>query len=739
LFTLTGQFFPSTINFHFILTHAQIVTFFAQRIFMIEILAQKTGLSATRIQKTLALFEQGATIPFIARYRKELTGGMDEVQLAELKQQYTKETDFQKRKAFVLESIQEQGKLSDELQNQIDACQDPAVLEDLYLPFKPKRNTKAEIARKKGLEPLAATLMAQKHSDIEYFAQRFVGQDKAESVKDALEGAGHIAAEWMSEHAHTRQRLRNLFERKAIIQSKRSTKGEDENETYALYYDFSEPVYKANSHRLLAIFRGENEKVLHVKIQPETELGLEQMERNYIKPYSTTEKWLKTIIKDAWKRLLAPSLENELRALLKEKADKKAIDIFSKNLEQLLMLPPMPGKRILAIDPGFRTGCKVVCLDENGNLLHNETIYPHPPQRETTAAMKKINTLVSQFQVDAIAIGNGTAGRETERFISRIRFNKDVVAVMVNENGASVYSASAVARKEFPQYDVTVRGAVSIGRRLTDPLSELVKIDPKAIGVGQYQHDVDQKALKESLDDVVMKCVNLVGVDIHSASAELLQYVSGLGPVLAKNIVDYRKEKGDILSRKELLSIPKLGPKAFEQCAGFIRVPQANNPLDNTAVHPESYGIVQQMAKRLKVELTALIRNETLLSQLNAQDFVTKEKGLDTIQDIITELKKPNRDPRQKIQRMDFDASINKVDDLKTGMKLPGIVTNITGFGAFVDLGVHQDGLIHISQMADGFVSDPHEHVSLNDYVEVEVLSIEKEKKRIGLKLLGKK
>ena len=706
---------------------------------MIDKLARQTGLSARSVQSTLRLFEDGASIPFIARYRKEQSGGLDEVQLTLLRDAWKAEQEFQHRKEFIISSIDEQGKLSAELHAQIESCEDKSELEDIYLPFKPKRNTKAELARMKGLEPLAATLMAQKHTDIEQLAYRFVGPDKADSIEDALQGAAYIAAEWVNEHQGIRKRLRRLFERSAIIRSKKSSKAKDEQQTYALYYDFEEAVYKSSSHRLLALFRGENEGILKVKIQPDSEEALRLLEDHFIKEYSTTASYIQAVLKDSWKRLLAPSLENELRVALKERADHKAIEIFSKNLEQLLMLPPMPGKRILAIDPGFRSGCKVVCLDENGNLLHNETIYPHPPQKQITQATKKINTLVNQFKIEAIAIGNGTAGRETEHFVSRIRFSRDVIAVMVNESGASVYSASELARKEFPQYDVTVRGAVSIGRRMADPLAELVKIDPKAIGVGQYQHDVNQAALKDSLDDVVMKCVNRVGVDIHTASEALLQYVSGLGPALAKNMVEYRRDNGDFSSRKELLQVSKLGPKAYEQCAGFIRVSKSSNPLDNTAVHPESYALVGKMAKKLGVEVKQLIRNEEMISRLNVEDFISPSVGKETISDIMDELRKPNRDPRKKIQRMDFDATVKTIKDLKIGMKLPAIVTNITGFGAFVDLGVHQDGLIHISNMAEGYVSDPHEHVSLNEYIEVEVLQVEVEKKRIGLKLIGKK
>lgn len=705
---------------------------------MISVLASQTSLNPDKISRTIKLLQEGATIPFLARYRKEITGGMNEVELSSLRDKWLQLTELIKRKEFILATIDSQGLLTYDLKSEIEACYEPNLLEDIYLPFKPKRNTKSEKAKQMGLEPLAAQIMSQKLHDLEYFAGKFVGSEKAASMEDAIEGAGYIIAEWINENISLRNRLRNLFNRKAEIKAVKVKTAVDEKETYKLYFDFTEPVFKASSHRILAIFRGENEGILKVSVMPEADQAIELMESYIIKSYSTTEELLKTFIKDAWKRLLSPSLENEIRGELKKKADLKAIDVFGKNLDQLLMQPPLPGKRILAIDPGFRTGCKVVCLDENGNLLHNETIYPHPPQRETGLATKKINTLVQQFNIDAIAIGNGTAGRETERFISHIRFNRDVIAIMVNESGASVYSASDIARKEFPQFDITVRGAVSIGRRLADPLAELVKIDPKAIGVGQYQHDVDQKALRNCLTDVVISCVNRVGVDINSASVELLQYVSGLGPALANAIVDYRTENGNFISRKQLLDVPKLGAKAFEQSAGFIRIRNAENPLDNTAVHPESYKIVAKMAKDLQVEVKDLIRNKDSLSSINPTNYISTDFGIETIKDIIEELAKPNRDPRKVIRPLEFDKSINSINDLKTGTIYPGVVTNITAFGAFVDLGVHQDGLIHISNMAEEFVSDPHSVLKINQFVEVEVLQVEPSKKRINLKLVKK-
>lgn len=703
---------------------------------MIDILAQQTGIEKGSLRRTIKLLEEGATIPFLARYRKEATGGLDEVVLANLRDSWEALTELLKRKEFVLSSIESQGQLTEEIRRKITDCFDANILEDIYLPYKPKRNTKAEKAKKLGLEPLAAIIMAQNNSDIQLVARKFVGSEKAASTEEAIEGAGHIIAEWINENTSLRGRLRQIFTRKSVISAQKVKDAKDENETYRLYYDFQEPIHKASSHRILALFRGEKDGIIKLNIRPDSEMALEILENSIIKSHSATANYLKVFIKDSWQRLLSPSLENEIRSDLKLKADIKAIDVFGKNLNQLLMLPPMPGKRVLAIDPGFRTGCKVVCLDETGNLLHNETIYPHPPQREIGMATKKINTLVQQFNIEAIAIGNGTAGRETENFISSIRFSRDVVAVMVNEAGASVYSASDIARKEFPQYDITVRGAVSIGRRLSDPLAELVKIDPKAIGVGQYQHDVDQKALKKCLDDVVVSCVNRVGVDVNSASVELLQYVSGLGPALAQSIVDFRHTSGNFSSRKQLMKVPRLGAKAFEQAAGFIRIRQPENPLDNTAVHPESYGLVNKMAKDLGVEVSALIRNKDLISKIIPQKYIDQEIGLMTINDILDELARPNRDPRQKIKRMDFDKNIHHVSDLKIGMKLPGIITNITGFGAFVDLGVHQDGLIHISNLADEFISDPHQVVNLNDYVEIEVLTVEPDKKRINLKFV---
>jgi uncharacterized protein len=705
---------------------------------MIDFISKQLKLDSRSVENIIALIDDGATIPFIARYRKEKTGGLDEVAIAAVRDAYDVYKELEKRKLTILETIESQGKLTSELKNKIEECSDKTTLEDIYLPYKPKRNTKAETARKKGLEPLAKIIMAQNNPDVRRSAVRFAGSNGVEDVDDAIEGAGFIIAEWISENAVLRHRLRSFFRRNAVLVSKKIKTAVDEKETYKNYYDKKEPAYRASSHRILAVFRGEKEGVLRVSVKPETADALEIVEDFFIKRNSAVVELMQDIIKDAYKRLLAPSLENELRAELKEKADAKAIQVFARNLEQLLMLPPLPHKRILAIDPGFRTGCKVVCLDENGNLLHNQTIYPHPPQRQTTQAMKTISSLVQQFDIDAIAVGNGTAGRETENLISRIRFDRKVLAVMVNESGASVYSASKIAREEFPDYDITVRGAVSIGRRLADPLAELVKIDPKSIGVGQYQHDVDQAALKKALDDVVISCVNRVGVDVNTASKELLQYVSGLGPSLAAAIVKYRSENGDFHSRNELMNVPRLGAKAFEQAAGFIRIRNAVNPLDNTAVHPESYHIVEKMASDLGLEIHELIRNGEAIGRIDPQKYVGNGVHLQTINDILDELMKPNRDPRKQTGRFKFSDKVQRVEDLAVGMVLPGIITNITGFGAFCDIGVHQDALIHISKLAGGFVSDPHDIVALNEYVEVEVLSVDVLKKRINLKLIKK-
>lgn len=688
------------------------------------------------VENAMKLLADGATIPFIARYRKELTGSMDEVKITAIRDRNKQLSELEKRRQAIIKSIEEQDKLTSDLNEKINAAETLTELEDIYLPYKPKKKTKATIARSKGLEPLAKMVMSQKIDHIETKAQEFIDHQKGvENIGDALSGARDIIAEWMNEHAYARKRIRYLFEKDAVIKSKLIKGKEEEGEKYKDYFDWEEPAYKAPSHRILAIFRGENESFIRVKILPDESKALEILRRIFIKGINSSSQQVEIAMSDAYKRLMAPSMENELRALLKARADEAAINIFVENLKQLLLSPPLGEKSILAIDPGFRTGCKIVCLDKQGNLLHNETIYPHPPQNQIKQAMQKISSLVDAYKIEAIAIGNGTAGRETEALVRRIRFNRKIIAVMVNENGASVYSASKTAREEFPQYDVTVRGAVSIGRRLMDPLAELVKIDPKSIGVGQYQHDVNQTELQKSLKETVENCVNKVGVEVNTASKELLTYVSGLGEVLAENIINFRKENGKISSRTELKSIPRFGNKAFEQAAGFLRIRDADNPLDASAVHPESYSIVKKMAMDAKTNIQGLIHNDDLRNKINLEKYVTDNAGLPTLKDIMTELAKPGRDPREKFDFFEFDENVNSISDLKAGMILPGIVTNITAFGAFVDIGVHQDALIHISQLADRFVSDPNEIVRLNQKLKVKVLDVDIERKRIQVSL----
>lgn len=698
-------------------------------------LAEATKISESRIVKIVGLLDEGATIPFLARYRKEATGGLDEVQLAALRDIYKSRQEFEKRKEFVISAITELGSMTNEIMDKIKGAKFITEIEDIYLPFKPKKQTKGEVARKKGLEPLAKIIMSQNVTDLKRVSAGYVGKEKAASVEEAIEGACHIISEWINENSTIRDKARRVFKFTAKMVSAKVKSAVDEQEVFKSYYDYEEDINKMASHRILAMFRGENEGTLKLSIKPDKDEILDYAKRFYIKPHSTTADFISDAIEDGYKRLLAPSIENEVRAELKEAADKKALAVFTKNLEQLLLAPPFPGKRILAIDPGFRTGCKVVCLDENGKLLHNETIYPHPPQNEVSQSSKKLVSLVNQYKVEAIAVGNGTAGRETEDFLRKVRFERDVTAIMVNESGASIYSASKIARDEFPQYDITVRGAVSIGRRLADPLAELVKIDPKSIGVGQYQHDVDQKALKENLDDTVMSCVNRVGVDLNTASKELLQYVSGVGPVLAANIVEYRNLNGAFESRDELKKVPRLGPKAYEQAAGFIRIRGAKNPLDNSSVHPEAYHIVKKMAKDLGLKTDELVGNELKIKTIDPNKYVEGEFGLPTINDMLKELAKPGRDPRKSIASFEFDRTVHKVEDLSPGMILPGIITNITGFGAFVDIGVHQDGLVHISHLADRYVGDPHEVVSLNQKVMVKVLDVNIKQKRISLSM----
>lgn len=704
-----------------------------------QMIATALKLPVHRVENTLKLLQGGATIPFISRYRKEATGGLDEVQIGDIHTRYEKLCELAKRKETVLSTIEEQGKLTDTLRERISNCWDATELEDIYLPFKPKRKTRAEAARQKGLEPLAMLLLMQRENNLSARVRQFVKGD-VKDEEDALKGARDIIAEQVNEDERARNLIRNQFNRQAMITSK-VVKGKEKEEAalkYRDYFDFSEPLKKCTSHRLLAIRRGEAEGILKVSITPDDEsVCTERLERQYVHGNGECSAQVAEAVNDAYKRLLKPAIETEFSALSKEKADEEAIRVFAENLRQLLLAPPLGQKRTMGIDPGYRTGCKVVCLDAQGTLLHNEAIYPHPPKSETALAGRKLVKLVEQYKIEAIAIGNGTASRETERFVTSQRYDREVQVFVVSEDGASIYSASKIARDEFPEYDVTVRGAVSIGRRLMDPLAELVKIDAKSIGVGQYQHDVDQSKLKASLDQTVKSCVNLVGVNVNTASKHLLTYVSGLGPTLAQNIVDYRTENGAFHSRKELLKVPRMGAKAFEQCAGFLRIPQADNPLDNSAVHPESYAIVEKMAKDLKCSVADLIKNKELRSQIDIKNYVTDTVGLPTLTDILQELDKPGRDPRQKIQVFEFDKNVQTIDDLREGMELPGIINNITNFGCFVDIGIKENGLVHISQLADKFVSDPTTVVSMHQHVRVRVLSIDHERKRIQLTMKG--
>ena len=703
---------------------------------IIEIIARTLGIRTGQVSNTITLLDEGATVPFISRYRKERTGSLDEVQVLNIKEQHEKYTELEKRKETVLKTIDEQNLLTPELKNRIENCFDAVELEDIYLPYKPKRRTKATIAREKGLEPLAKIIMKQLERSIESRAVSFLNEN-VKSVEDALEGARDIIAEWISENEKARNMVRRGFENSAEITAKVIKGKETEAEKYRDYFDWKEPLKKCPSHRLLAMRRGENEGFLRVSITPDADKILEHLNCLFVTGLNTCADHVELAIKDSLKRLMQPSIETEFANLSKEKADEEAIRVFAENLRQLLLAPPLGQKRILAIDPGYRTGCKVVCLDEQGNLLHNETIYPHKPQEDFKMSAKKLTSMVEMYKIEAVAIGNGTASRETESFIKKLHFDRELRVYVVSEDGASVYSASSVARQEFPQYDVTVRGAVSIGRRLMDPLAELVKIDAKSIGVGQYQHDVDQKKLKSSLDSVVELSVNSVGVNLNTASKHLLTYISGLGPQLAENITVYRKENGPFTSRDELKKVARMGPAAFEQSAGFLRIPDAKNPLDNSAVHPESYKIVKQIAKDLKCEINDLIRNETLVSQIDFQKYVTPEIGLPTLTDIKNELLKPGRDPRKAIKIFEFAEGIYSINDLREGMVLPGIVNNITNFGAFVDLGIKESGLIHISEMADKFISDPNTVVKLQQHLMVRVKEVDIARKRIQLSLKG--
>lgn len=704
-----------------------------------QMIAAELKLPAHRIANTLKLLQGGATIPFISRYRKEATGGLDEVQIGDIQTRYEKLCELSKRKETILSTIEEQGKLTPELKARISACWNTTELEDIYLPFKPKRKTRAEAARAKGLEPLALLLMMQKENNLAAKVRNFV-KGEVKDEEDALKGARDILAEQISEDERSRNLMRNQFQRQALIQSKvvKGKEAEEASAKYRDYFDFCEPLKKCSSHRLLALRRGESEGVLKVTIFPEDEdMCNERLQRLFVRANNECAHQVEEALTDAYKRLLKPAIETEFAALSKEKADEEAIRVFAENLRQLLLAPPLGQKRVMGIDPGFRTGCKVVCLDAQGTLLHNEAIYPHPPKSEYAQAARKIVKLVEQYKIEAIAIGNGTASRETEQFVTSQRYDREVQVFVVSEDGASIYSASKTAREEFPDYDVTVRGAVSIGRRLMDPLAELVKIDAKSIGVGQYQHDVDQTKLKASLDQTVESCVNLVGVNVNTASKHLLTYVSGLGPTLAQNIVDYRTENGPFESRRQLLKVPRMGAKAYEQCAGFLRIPQAKNPLDNSAVHPESYPIVEQMAKDLNCTVADLIKDKELRSKIDLKKYVTDTVGLPTLTDILQELDKPGRDPRQKIQVFEFDKNVRTLDDLQEGMELPGIVTNITNFGCFVDIGIKENGLVHVSQLADRFVSNPADVVRIHQHVRVKVMSIDHERKRIQLTMKG--
>jgi uncharacterized protein len=690
-----------------------------------------TGFSNSAITNTLKLLSEGATIPFISRYRKEMTGGLDEVEIAQIRDVSKKFDELISRQQTILKAIDEQGKLTLELQAKIETCFDSVVLEDLYLPFKQKRLTRGEKAKKLGLEPLAKMIMAQRGGDPFQMAQRFV---KGEVVDEeqAIAGAKDIMAEFMNENVSFRSKLRQLFQRKSTLVSKIMKGKKEEGDKYKDYFDFSEPLYKVPSHRFLALYRGEREGFLSIKAQPEKEEALEIMERYFVKSVDACGDLVSETCKDAYTRLLCPSLENEVIQEAKEKADKAAIQVFSTNLKQLLLAPPLGAKRILAIDPGFRTGCKVVCLDESGNLLNNTTIYPHAPQNERDKSSAKLFELVQAYKIEAIAIGDGTAGRETENLIKHIRFDRDLEVFSVREDGASIYSASSIARKEFPDYDVTVRGSVSIGRRLMDPLAELVKIDPKSVGVGQYQHEVNQSLLKDALDDVVISAVNAVGVDLNTASPYLLSYVSGLGISLAENIVAHRTENGPFTSRLALKKVKRLGDKAFEQSAGFLRIRNAENPLDNSAVHPETYPVVEKLAKKLNVKVPELIGNTSVLDQVKQSDLLEIDSF--TFSDLIAELKKPGRDPRKQAKVLEFDHSIKSIDDLRIGMKIPGIVTNVTAFGAFVNIGIKENGLIHKSNLANEYVDEPSKFISLHQHVEVEVLEVDAQRKRVGLR-----
>ncbi|MFT6053523.1 MAG: hypothetical protein ACJAS3_001335 [Roseivirga sp.] len=701
-------------------------------------IAKELSVATKQVATTIDLLDQGGTVPFISRYRKELTGSLDEVQIAAIRDRIVQLRDLDKRKEAVLKSLREQEKLTPALESQVSEAETMARLEDIYLPYKPRRRTKATIAREKGLAPLAKMIFEQTNQDPYVKAADFVNAEKqVEDIEQALQGARDIMAEWINEDQEVRAKMRKFFQEKAVFKARVYPGKEEEAQKYRDYFEWDEAVSKAPSHRVLAMRRGESEMFLMLDTVPSEEEAIALLDRQVVVGRSQSSEQVKLAIRDGYKRLLQPSMETELRMVSKKKADEEAIDVFAKNLKELLMTAPLGSKNVMAIDPGFRTGCKLVCLDKQGKLLHFEAIFPNEPMKQTTKAGAAVKHLAEKFNIEAIAIGNGTAGRETETFVNALGLPKSVLVVMVNESGASIYSASEIARNEFPNEDITVRGSVSIGRRLMDPLAELVKIDPKSIGVGQYQHDVDQSALKHSLDDVVMSCVNAVGVEVNTASEQLLTYVAGLGPQLAKNIVEYRNQNGPFKNRQAIKKVGRLGEKAFEQAAGFLRIYGAANPLDESAVHPEAYAIVNQMAKDLNCSITDLIQKEELRKQIEPKKYITDQIGLPTLKDIIAELAKPGRDPRAQFEAFSFMEGVNSMEDLRTGMKLPGIVTNVTNFGAFVDIGVHQDGLVHISHLSDTFVSSPAEVVSVQQRVEVTVLEVDIKRKRIALSMKG--
>ena len=714
-----------------------------------RLIAQQLNLQERAVDNTLALLDEGCTIPFISRYRKERTGGLDEVQIAAISTQYERFKEIQKRKETVVKTISDLDKLTPELEKRIADCWDATELEDIYLPYKPKRRTRAQVAREQGLEPLAKILLLQRERDPERAAEKYIKGD-VKDAETAIKGAQDIIAEMVSEDERSRQQLRGAFRRQAMISSKvvKAKAESDEAAKYSDYFNWEEPLKRCSSHRLLAMRRGEGEGILRISISPDDNECIERLQRHYVYGSTPCGKLVAEAVEDGYKRLLKPSIETEFAALSKEKADEEAIRVFAENLRQLLLGAPLGQKRVMGVDPGFRTGCKVVCLDAQGNLLHHEAIFPHPPVNKRMESAMAIQKMLRKYQIEAISIGNGTASRETNDFIRDVLAGRyDVTpskqeeikpqVFTVSEDGASVYSASKIARDEFPDEDVTVRGAVSIGRRLMDPLAELVKIDPKSIGIGQYQHDVDQTKLKNALDQTVESCVNNVGVNLNTASQHLLMYVSGLGPTLAKNIVDYRKDNGAFTSRAQLKKVPRLGPAAYQQCAGFLRIPGARNPLDNSAVHPESYDIVEQMAKDQGCAVIDLINNKEKREAIDIKRYVTDEVGIPTLTDILKELEKPGRDPRQQIEAFEFDSRVNTIDDLVEGMELPGIVTNITNFGAFVDIGVHQDGLVHISQMADRRIAHPTDVVKLHQHIRVRVIEIDHRRNRISLSMKG--